>query len=204
MMGAFPAKANHQGAYWEPKVNSLVLTVAPGDFAVTGDRDLALMTLLGSCIAACICDPYAKVGGLNHFLLPDDYKGGGERVSTSLRYGVHAMEMLINELLKSGAERGRLEAKLFGGANVIALTRGEGIGDRNAKFAADFLRKERIPVLAADVGGTRARRVFFKPSANKVLVQTPTHADASKAQGAEELMRQQAISAPRSGGVELF
>ena len=190
------------GAYWEPKVASFVLSVSPGAYAVTDESDMSLMTLLGSCIAACICDPVAKIGGLNHFLLPD---GGDQNASqNSLRYGMYAMEVLINDLQKRGAARSRLEAKLFGGANVISLSRGEAVGERNAKFAADFLRKERIPLLASDVGGTRARRIYFNPSLNKVKVHTPSAVESDSLRGQEEVFRRRVQTAPNSGGVELF
>jgi chemotaxis protein CheD len=177
------------GAYWEPRVNSLVVTVAPGGYAVTGRPDLALATLLGSCVAACICDPRAGVGGLNHFLLPDD--GGGAANAT--RYGVHAMEMLIAGILKQGGARRWLRAKLFGGANMAACAPASPVGECNRKFALEFLRREGIPVTTADLGGRQARRIFFRPATNKVLMQVLDDASVSRA-GA----------APTSGGAGGF
>jgi chemotaxis protein CheD len=183
------------GAYWEPRVSSLVVTVAPGGYAVTGRADLALATLLGSCVAACICDPGAGIGGLNHFLLPA--AGGGAAAAGSAthaaRYGVHAMEMLIAEILKQGGARGRLRAKLFGGANMATMSPAIPVGEHNRNFALDFLRREGIPVTTADLGGTQARRIFFRPAANKVLMQVLDDASASRT-GA----------APASGGAGVF
>ena len=152
-------------AYWEPKVNAFITTVQPGGFTVTRRGDLVLGTLLGSCVAACICDPEAGIGGLNHFLLPDDggaaQTGAARATTNATRYGVHAMEMLINEILKMGGARPRLQAKVFGGANVIALSSVNPVGERNQAFTIDFLRREGIPVTATDMGGARARRVVL-------------------------------------------
>jgi chemotaxis protein CheD len=138
--------------------------VAQGEYQTTDQDHVLLSTVLGSCVAACIWDPEAKLGGMNHFLLanssePDTSKSD---VANSLRYGVHAMEMLINDLLKKGARRFALRAKLFGGANM-ASNLGE-IGASNARFAKQFLATEDIPCLAESLGGTNARRVMFRPT----------------------------------------
>jgi len=204
-MRAAPDIADGAGTYWEPQVNSFVTTVAPGGFAVTGRTDLALATLLGSCVAACICDPRAGVGGLNHFLLPGD--GGNPAPSaakTATRYGVHAMEMLIDEILKQGGARRWLRAKLFGGANVITISSANPVGEHNQKFARDFLRREGIPVTAADLGGARARRVFFQPAANKVLVQVLDGDDADRVRREEAQLHHRAGAAPASSDVGVF
>jgi chemotaxis protein CheD len=192
------------GAYWEPRVNSFVATVPPGGFKVTGREDMALVTLLGSCVAACILDPRAGIGGLNHFLLPDDGGAATFSATNATRYGVHAMEMLISEILKQGGGRSRLQAKLFGGANVIALTSASTVGEHNGKFALDFLRREGIPVTAADLGGERARRVFFKPAANKVLVQVLDPGNTGRVRREEARLRHRAGAAPASGGAGVF
>ncbi len=114
------------------------------------------------------------------------------------------MEILINEILKLGGARPRLQAKLFGGANVIALSSANPVGERNRKFSLDFLRREGIPVTAADLGGARARRVYFKPATNKVLVQVLDHSDDERVRREEAQLRRRAGAAPASGGVELF
>ncbi len=196
-------------AFWEPKVNAFVTTVQPGGFTVTRRGDLVLGTLLGSCVSACICDPQAGIGGLNHFLLPDDGGNAARATTNATRYGVHAMEMLINEILKLGGARPRLQAKLFGGANVIALTSDNPVGERNAEFSLDFLRREGISVTATDMGGDRARRVFFKPTTTKVLVQVLDRTgagrrEADRVRREEAHLRRRASAAPVSGGVELF
>lgn len=134
-----------------------VITLLQGEHAVTGDEAAVLVTVLGSCVAACLRDPVAGLGGMNHFLLP----GGGTDARGAVKYGLHAMELLINALIRAGASRGRLEAKLFGGAQML---RGlPDIGRANAAFAEDFLRRERLRYLGGSLGGTQGRRIRFRP-----------------------------------------
>lgn len=134
------------------------ITVVQGDYAVSADMAVTLSTVLGSCVAVCMFDTQRKVGGMNHFLLATatDHQSG------DLKYGINAMELLINQLLRSGAERYRLQAKLFGGARMTNHARD--IGATNAAFAIDFLEKEGIPCLSSSLGGTKARRVLFTPT----------------------------------------
>lgn len=134
------------------------ITIVQGDFAVSADRRVKMTTVLGSCVAVCLFDPKAGVGGMNHFLLA----GTGSPRSDDLRYGVNAMELLINRLLHAGAERHQLRAKLFGGASMT--DHGGNIGESNAAFAVDFVQQEGIPCLSQSLGGEKARRVQFTPS----------------------------------------
>ncbi len=129
--------------------------VVQGDHRVSADPETALITVLGSCVAACLYDPLRGVGGMNHFLLAD---GDGEE---AMRYGAYAMEVLINDLLKMGASRERLQAKLFGGARI--MDRLNDIGAENVIFARRFLSTEGIPLVGESLGGRRARRVEFWP-----------------------------------------
>lgn len=141
---------------------ALVNHVHQGDFVVGDSSDLMLTTVLGSCVAACIHDPTSKVGGMNHFLLPASTEGS---LSEGKRYGVHLMELLLNGLLKAGARRDRLKAKLFGGARMI-----EGLSDigaRNAEFALRFLRDEGIEVVGHSLRGTQARRIQYWPASGQ-------------------------------------
>lgn len=132
--------------------------VVQGEYAVSDQPDTILTTILGSCVSTCICDPIAGVGGMNHFLLPDSGPVSGQQ----FRYGLYAMELLINGLLKKGASKERLEAKLFGGAmKNDGLGR---IGPANAAFAQRFLADEGIRCVAQSLGGTLARRVRFTPT----------------------------------------
>lgn len=133
------------------------IALLQGEHHVSADPDEVITTVLGSCIAACLWDARAGIGGMNHFLLPDGPAGG----ANSLRYGLHAMELLINALLRRGADRGALRAKLFGGAHLqIHLP---DIGSRNMAFAQDFLRREGIACVGGSVGGNRGRRLRFWP-----------------------------------------
>ncbi len=135
-----------------------VTFVIQGTFFVSGHAAARFSTVLGSCISVCLHDPVTGLGGMNHFLLA---AGRGED-SGHIRFGVNAMEKLINEMLKAGASRARLQAKLFGGARMSANL--ADIGSANAVFAESFLQDEGIPVLSKSVGGNSARRLVFTPS----------------------------------------
>lgn len=138
------------------------VTVLQGECRVSADPGVVLSTVLGSCVAVCMHDQLAEIGGMNHFLLP----GGTGQSQKDMRYGVHSMELLINDLLKLGAQRNNLTAKLFGGASVIQSH--TSIGKSNAEFAMSFLRREGIPCLAQDLGGTAARRLKFHATTGRV------------------------------------
>lgn len=189
------------GAYFEPKIGARAISVLPGRHAVIEDRDAAVTTLLGSCVAACIRDVERGIGGLNHFLLPgDDGAGAGAR---SARYGVYAMEVLINDILKRGGRKDRLEAKVFGGANVIDTSAKDTVGSRNAAFVRRYLETEGIRLAAADTGGDRARRVFFFPATGRASVLRLADAE-TRAAGRAETRFARTTAAPRTGAVELF
>lgn len=169
--------------------------VVQGDYYVTREPGIVLTTILGSCVATCLWDPVAGVGGMNHFLLPGDDTTAGNEV----RYGVNAMELLINGLLQQGAARARLQAKLFGGAQVVA-----GLGDigaKNAAFAEKFLATESIPCVGQSLRGDRARRVRFWPAtgrAGQMLLDSMN----LEIMAAEQKRPQPAAST--AGSVELF
>jgi len=135
-----------------------IIAVVQGDQAVSSDPSVVLSTVLGSCVAVCLFDAQARVGGMNHFLLA----GSGHTRSGDMRYGVNAMELLINCLLQAGADRHRLDAKIFGGASMT--DHAGDIGKSNAAFAIDFLHQENIPCISQSLGGEMARRVQFTPS----------------------------------------
>ena len=137
--------------------------VVQGEFRVSRDPDEVLSTVLGSCVSVCLWDPGSRLGGMNHFLLP---AAPGQADAKTLRYGAHAMEVLINELLKLGARRRALQAKLFGGASVTDAL--GPIGQANATFALSYLSDEEIPCIAQSLGGTRARRIVFRPATGHV------------------------------------
>lgn len=138
-----------------------VVHLIQGEYRVSDEPAVAISTVLGSCVATCLHDPLARVGGMNHFLLP----GTKDGTHDTLTYGVHSMELLINALLKRGAARDRLEAKLFGGARMMSGL--SDIGNQNAKFAREFLARESIPLIGESLGGDRARRVQFWPASGR-------------------------------------
>ena len=152
--------------YFDKNFDIEAVKIFPGEYFVTG-RDMMLVTVFGSCIAACIRDRTTGVGGMNHFMLPGD---GADLLSSSARYGAYAMEMMINELLKMGAKRSNLEAKVFGGGNVVRGFTVANVGERNAEFAFNYLRTEHIPIAAQDVLDIYPRKVYFFPDSGKVLV----------------------------------
>ncbi|MBK5933994.1 chemotaxis protein CheD [Rhodovulum imhoffii] len=139
-----------------------IVNVLQGEFYVTRRPDEVLSTVLGSCVAVCMMDPMAGIGGMNHFLLPERDGPDGETV----KFGAYAMELLINALLKGGARRSRLAAKVFGGSSLNDNLRD--IGRDNADFARGFLTNEKIPILSESLGGTSARRIRFSPATGLV------------------------------------
>jgi chemotaxis receptor (MCP) glutamine deamidase CheD/CheY-like chemotaxis protein len=151
--------------------------VLPGEYFVASE-DIPIMTTLGSCIAACLCDRQAGVGGLNHFLLPDGDDGSGGR------YGAYAMELLINAMMKRGASRSSLEAKVFGGGQVLAGMTRMNIGERNTRFVLEYLRTERIPLISKDVLDIYPRKVCFLPASGQALVKRLAAADTATPGGA--------------------
>lgn len=152
-----------------------VIYIKQGEYRVSRDPDALISTILGSCVAACLWDPGAGLGGMNHFLLP---AGPGAKPGGSLRYGVHSMETLINSLLGIGASKRKLQAKLFGGATMYANL--GNIGSDNARFAREFLENEGIPCVAADLEGVFARRVLFRPATGQARVMTVRSSDVAR------------------------
>jgi len=168
--------------------------VIQGEWIVAAKPDTVLTTVLGSCVAACIRDPGAGVGGMNHFLLPDG--GDGARRGEAERYGVHLMELLVNGLLKAGAKRDRLEAKLFGGCSFMSGR--YAVGARNVAFAEKFLKDEGIAYLGGSVGGAQGRRIEYWPTtgrARQIFL---------KASATPEQRPIPAPRAPAGGDIELF
>jgi len=183
--------------FYDAHFKNDAVKILPGEYFVH-DEDMLVMTTLGSCIAACLWDRNARIGGMNHFMLPD---GAGD----SGRYGSYAMELLINELQKRGASRSTLEAKVFGGGQVIAGMSTMNVGERNTQFVMDYLKTERIPVLSKDVLDIYPRKVCFLPASGKAMVKrlAPANPEALIAQ--ERAAAQRAVPASTGGGsVDLF
>jgi chemotaxis protein CheD len=165
-----------------------------------------LVTVLGSCVSACIRDPLAGVGGMNHFMLPDaDPEGRTSSWGTeSARYGGYAMEMLINDLLKRGAVRSRLETKVFGGGAVLAGFTVSNVGERNGRFVLDYLRNEGLTVNGQDLFDVCPRRVHYFPRTGKVMVKRLPSAHDTDVLASESLYRSRLKESPTTGSVELF
>lgn len=186
--------------FYDAHFKNEAVKILPGEYFVF-DEDMIIMTTLGSCIATCLWDRNARVGGMNHFMLPDN--GGG--ASDSGRYGSFAMELLINEMLKMGASRLTMEAKVFGGGAVIAGMNTINVGERNTQFVMDYLKTERIPIVSKDVLDIYPRKVCFFPQSGKAMVKrlAPTNPDAIVAQ--ERIAAQKAAVPAASGGsIDLF
>ena len=148
--------------FYDAHFQAEAVKILPGEYFVFNE-DVLIMTTLGSCIAVCLWDRQAKIGGMNHFMLPDN--GGG--ASDSGRYGSFAMELLINEMLKMGASRMTLEAKVFGGGAVISGMSSINVGERNTQFVMEYLKTERIPVVSKDVLEIYPRKVCFFPKSGR-------------------------------------
>ncbi|RQP25106.1 chemoreceptor glutamine deamidase CheD [Piscinibacter terrae] len=183
--------------FYDAHFKNDAVKILPGEYFVYNE-DILIMTTLGSCIAACLWDRTARVGGMNHFMLPD---GAGD----SGRYGSYAMELLINEMMKRGASRMNMEAKVFGGGQVVAGMNSMNVGERNTSFVIDYLKMERIPILSKDVLDIYPRKVCFLPASGKAMVKrlAPANAEALVAQ--DRAAQQRAVPASTGGGsVDLF
>ncbi|MBC7940841.1 MAG: chemoreceptor glutamine deamidase CheD [Chitinophagaceae bacterium] len=161
-------------------------------------EDILIMTTLGSCIAACLWDREARIGGMNHFMLPEGDAGSG-------RYGSYAMELLINEMMKHGATRATMEAKVFGGGQVIEGMNSMNIGERNTAFVVDYLKTERIPIMSKDVLGVHPRKVCFLPASGKAMVKRLAASNPAALAAQDRAAVQQALPQSTAGGsVDLF
>jgi len=172
-----PAKPSARGAYQDRRFKLPLISLMPGACDVSRG-EIGFTTVLGSCVAACIWDELRGIGGMNHFLLPE----GGDIDPThsgwakAARYGDHAMELLINQVLELGARRENLAAKVFGGGAVIASVSSL-VGERNADFVRRYLDVENIPILAEDLGGTHPRQIYFFPASGEAFVKRLKSAD---------------------------
>ncbi|XAH23018.1 chemoreceptor glutamine deamidase CheD [Xylophilus sp. GW821-FHT01B05] len=185
--------------YFDHHFQYNAVKVLPGEYFVS-NQELVIMTVLGSCIAACLWDSRTGLGGMNHFMLPES-----DADDASARYGSYAMELLINEMLKAGARRESLQAKIFGGAQVMAGFTTMNVGERNTEFVKDYLRTERIPILSADVLDIHPRKVCFFPVTGKAMVKRLAHTHP------ESLLSQErrgnaavVVQATAGGSVDLF
>ena len=188
--------------YYDRNFDVEAAKILPGEYYVTA-RDMLLVTVLGSCVAACIRDPLTGIGGMNHFMLPES-SDRRDVVSTSMRYGGYAMEVLVNQLVKLGASRTRLEAKVFGGGAVLRGFTTVNVGERNSEFVIDYLRTERIKVASQDLMGLYPRKVYFFPASGRVMVRKLKSVHNNTIIEREQVYGQRLQSSSIAGDVELF
>jgi chemotaxis protein CheD len=202
-----PARGfEHIQCGWDPQHECWTAKILPGEFFVTREPE-GIVTVLGSCISACIRDPAVRIGGMNHFMLPEDSTGGKSAWmdadnGLSTRYGSFAMESLINELMKLGARRERLEVKLFGGGKILASM--TDVGARNIAFAKRFLALEKLPVVAEDVGDVYPRRVVYFPATGLVRLKRLRALDGQTIASRERQYHTTLAAKPATSDVELF
>ncbi len=186
--------------YFDRLFKTDAVKVLPGEYYIS-DSNMVLVTVLGSCVTACIRDRDRNIGGMNHFMLAD---GNNELVGASARYGVYAMEILINHLLKLGARRSSLEAKVFGGGRVMSSLSGSMVGERNADFVLRYLDTEQIPVASQDLLDVFPRKVYFFPQTGRVLVKRLVRLHNDTLARREREYAERLSGANISGAIELF
>jgi chemotaxis protein CheD len=189
-------REEHPNRYFDPYFKIETAKILPGEYYAT-NKDMALVTVLGSCVSACLRDREAGIGGMNHFMLPDGAGQGG-------RYGSYAMELLINEMMKRGATRSSMEAKIFGGGAVIAGMSSINVGERNTAFVVDYLKTERIPIMAKDVLGPYPRKVCFLPSSGKAMIKRLASSNETLLAQDRAAAQKAAPASTGGGSVDLF
>lgn len=189
--------------YYDRTFDCEAAKILPGEYYFT-DKEMLIVTVLGSCVAACIRDRVSGMGGMNHFMLPDSGNDADSPLSASMRYGAYAMEVLINELLKAGARRENLEAKVFGGGNVLRGFTTINVGERNAQFVRDYLRAENMRIVAEDLNDIYPRKVYFFPRTGKVLVKKLKQLNNYTLVKREQDYASRLKTTPVGGEVELF
>jgi len=189
--------------YYDKKFEIDAVKIMPGEYFVTA-RDMAMVTVLGSCVAACIRDRTSGIGGMNHFMLPGSRGDDDSILSPSMRYGTYAMEIMINQLFKMGAKRSNLEAKVFGAGNVLTGFTTSHVGERNAEFVLDYLRTENIALTGQDLLDIHPRKVYFFPRTARVLVKKLRGIHNDTIIERDKMYRSRLSMADVQGDVELF
>ncbi len=188
--------------YWDNIHRTFAAKIMPGEYYVTCYEE-AIVTSLGSCVSACIRDRERRIGGMNHFMLPEagDAKVASDACySEAARYGSFAMEKLINEILKAGGRRGFLEVKLVGGGHVLSDMTSD-VGERNIRFVKSYLMNEGLRLAGEDLGGEYPRRVVYFPSSGKVKVKKLRRQSVVTL---EQAYKDRISHEPVTGEIELF
>lgn len=196
---------SHVKRYWDPQLQCFAAKILPGEYYVTLHGEM-IVTVLGSCVSACVRERELGIGGMNHFMLPLDTSQGRTAwdtgVSAATRFGNVAMERLINDILKLGGRRDRLEFKLVGGGKVLdAVT---DVGARNIDFVRDYVRTEGFRVSGEDLGSDHPRKVHYFPAEGKVRVKRLVSTRDSTIYERERHYLHELARAPVAGDVELF
>ncbi len=166
----------HIRRVWDPLLERPLAKLRPGDYYVTGE-DEVIFTVLGSCVSACVRDRKLGIGGMNHFMLPQDRSGGGTpwgdcSDAAATRYGNVAMDRLVKDILDLGGHREDLEFKVMGGGNMLDMTME--VGSHNVQFVRDYLRREGFAIAAEDLGDNYARKLYYSPKSGKARVKRLT------------------------------
>ncbi|HZX72179.1 MAG TPA: chemoreceptor glutamine deamidase CheD [Rhodanobacter sp.] len=199
-----PPGFEHLRRFWDPAHACMTVKVLPGEFYVS-DQEEMISTVLGSCVSACIHDVRRRVGGMNHFMLPEPV---GERdswsstVGRAARYGSDAMEQLINAILKAGGQRADMRVKVFGGGRVLA--RMSDVGERNIEFVQRYIATENLTLVASDLGDVYPRQVQFFPHSGRARVRLLRRSDDLKLVADERGYLKRLANDPITGEVELF
>lgn len=201
---AFPG-FDHITRYWDRKHNMPAAKILPGEYYVTRNNEV-LTTVLGSCVSACVRDRILGVGGMNHFMLPvsvgNGWSGVDDPISSATRYGNHAMEIMINDILSYGGRRSNLEVKIFGGGKIMASA--ADVGGKNIEFVRHYLKNEGLQLLNEDVGNIYPRKVLYYPATGRVRLKKLRHLHNDTIVRRERAYRQHLDGKPVAGGVELF
>jgi chemotaxis protein CheD len=197
---------NRFHSHWDPILKANAVKIFPGQYYVTKKEEV-LVTILGSCISACIRDRSLGLGGMNHFMLPKKFQDGERNTNESpwniaARYGNYAMELLINAILRNGGARSALEVKVFGGAQI--LTHMRDIGTLNINFIREYLIAEELPILAEDLGGCQPRKILYFPATGKVMVKRISPLKNAAIAREEMHYRSELNQSDFSGTIELF
>lgn len=189
--------------YWDRQRELFSAKILPGEYYVTTQDEL-IITVLGSCVSACVRDPAMRIGGMNHFMLPSGGVDSRDVANEATRYGNFAMEKLINDVLKNGGRRDKLEIKVFGGGNVLKNMGATDIGGRNIQFVREYLKTEGFKIVAEDLGDVHPRKVVYDPISGKVQVKKLRRLHNDTVTQRELGYRKKIEEKPVAGDIELF
>lgn len=192
---------NHINRYWDKESGLSTAKILPGEFYVTAHNE-AITTVLGSCISACVRDPIAGLGGMNHFMLPIGNTASSIEKADAARYGNFAMEQMINDILRNGGHRERLEIKIFGGGRVMKGV--TDVGRKNIDFVKDYIQLEELKLLAEDVGGNYPRKVMYIPKTGKVKMKKLMNQHNKTVEIRDESYLSRITHQKNEGEIELF